>query len=67
MQAGPDGGGAIALGHPLAESGCRIVVTLLREMIRPRSEERPGLALYRRRPGRGDLPGAVSLEHRATA
>ncbi|MDX8465401.1 acetyl-CoA C-acetyltransferase [Mesorhizobium sp. VK23B] len=27
-------GGAIALGHPLAGSGCRIVVTLLHEMIR---------------------------------
>ncbi len=26
-------GGAIALGHPLAGSGCRIVVTLLHEMI----------------------------------
>lgn len=34
MQAGPDGGGAIALDHPLAGPGCRIVVTLLREMIR---------------------------------
>jgi acetyl-CoA C-acetyltransferase len=27
-------GGAIALGHPLAGSGCRIVVTLLYEMMR---------------------------------
>ncbi|RWD72013.1 acetyl-CoA C-acetyltransferase [Mesorhizobium sp.] len=27
-------GGAIALGHPLAGSGCRIVVTLLHEMVR---------------------------------
>jgi len=27
-------GGAIALGHPLAGSGCRIVVTLLYEMVR---------------------------------
>lgn len=27
-------GGAISLGHPLAGSGCRIVVTLLHEMIR---------------------------------
>ena len=27
-------GGAIALGHPLAGSGCRIVVTLIHEMIR---------------------------------
>src|SRR6185312_15898116 len=27
-------GGAIALGHPLAGSGCRIVVTLLHEMLK---------------------------------
>ncbi|TPI15551.1 acetyl-CoA C-acetyltransferase [Mesorhizobium sp. B4-1-1] len=35
-------GGAIALGHPLAGSGCRIVVTLLYEMIR--RDARKGLA-----------------------
>ncbi|MBZ9883717.1 acetyl-CoA C-acetyltransferase [Mesorhizobium sp. CA10] len=35
-------GGAIALGHPLAGSGCRIVVTLLHEMIR--RDARKGLA-----------------------
>lgn len=35
-------GGAIALGHPLAASGCRIVVTLLHEMRRRRA--RKGLA-----------------------
>jgi acetyl-CoA C-acetyltransferase len=35
-------GGAIALGHPLAGSGCRIVVTLLHEMLR--SNARRGLA-----------------------
>jgi acetyl-CoA C-acetyltransferase len=27
-------GGAIAIGHPIAASGCRILVTLLHEMIR---------------------------------
>ena len=35
-------GGAIALGHPLAGSGCRIVVTLLHEMVR--RDARKGLA-----------------------
>ncbi|CAN7550875.1 acetyl-CoA C-acetyltransferase [Mesorhizobium sp. LjNodule214] len=35
-------GGAIALGHPLAGSGCRIVVTLLHEMTR--RQARKGLA-----------------------
>ncbi|WP_404924927.1 acetyl-CoA C-acetyltransferase [Mesorhizobium sp. ORM16] len=35
-------GGAIALGHPLAGSGCRIVVTLLHEMIRRKASK--GLA-----------------------
>lgn len=35
-------GGAIALGHPLAGSGCRIVVTLLHEMARRNA--RKGLA-----------------------
>jgi acetyl-CoA C-acetyltransferase len=27
-------GGAIALGHPIGASGCRILVTLIHEMIR---------------------------------
>ncbi|MDD7637909.1 MAG: acetyl-CoA C-acyltransferase, partial [Clostridiales bacterium] len=27
-------GGAIALGHPVGASGCRILVTLLHEMVR---------------------------------
>ncbi|UCI10616.1 acetyl-CoA C-acetyltransferase [Mesorhizobium sp. B1-1-8] len=35
-------GGAIALGHPLAGSGCRIVVTLLYEMVR--RDAKKGLA-----------------------
>ena len=35
-------GGAIALGHPIGASGCRIVVTLLHEMKRRNSKK--GLA-----------------------
>jgi acetyl-CoA C-acetyltransferase len=35
-------GGAIALGHPIGASGCRILVTLIHEMIR--SDARRGLA-----------------------
>jgi acetyl-CoA C-acetyltransferase len=35
-------GGAIALGHPLGSSGCRIVVTLLHEMRRRKAKR--GLA-----------------------
>src|SRR5690606_8613597 len=35
-------GGAIALGHPLGASGCRVLVTLLHEMARP--DARRGLA-----------------------
>ena len=35
-------GGAIALGHPVGASGCRILVTLLHEM--QRSDKKRGLA-----------------------
>lgn len=35
-------GGAIALGHPIGASGCRILVTLLHEM--QRRDARKGLA-----------------------
>lgn len=35
-------GGAIAIGHPISSSGCRIVVTMLHELIR--RKERYGLA-----------------------
>ena len=35
-------GGAIALGHPIGASGCRVLVTLLHEMVREKSEK--GLA-----------------------
>jgi acetyl-CoA C-acetyltransferase len=36
-------GGAIALGHPIGSSGCRIIVTLVHEMLR-REDARFGLA-----------------------
>ena len=32
-------GGAIAIGHPIGASGCRILVTLLHEMQRREREE----------------------------
>jgi acetyl-CoA C-acetyltransferase len=35
-------GGAIALGHPIGASGCRILVTLLHEMLR--RDAKKGLA-----------------------
>ncbi|MEY4140048.1 MAG: hypothetical protein RLZZ371_2230, partial [Pseudomonadota bacterium] len=35
-------GGAIALGHPIGASGCRVLVTLLHEM--QRSNAKKGLA-----------------------
>ena len=35
-------GGAIAIGHPIGASGCRILVTLLHEMVR--RDARRGLA-----------------------
>ncbi|MFP9024825.1 acetyl-CoA C-acetyltransferase, partial [Pseudomonas aeruginosa] len=35
-------GGAIALGHPIGASGCRVLVTLLHEMIR--RDAKKGLA-----------------------
>ena len=35
-------GGAIALGHPIGSSGCRILVTLLHEMVR--RDAKKGLA-----------------------
>ena len=36
-------GGAIALGHPIGASGCRILVTLIHEMLK-RDEAKKGLA-----------------------
>jgi len=35
-------GGAVALGHPIGASGCRVLVTLLHEMIR--RDSKTGLA-----------------------
>lgn len=35
-------GGAIAIGHPIGASGCRILVTLLHEMVR--RDAKKGLA-----------------------
>ena len=46
-------GGAIAIGHPIGASGCRILVTLLHEMSRRDAKQGPGLAVHRRRHGRG--------------
>ena len=45
-------GGAIALGHPIGASGCRVLVTLLHEMAPARREEGPRVAVHRRRHGR---------------
>jgi acetyl-CoA acetyltransferase len=45
-------GGAIAIGHPIGASGCRILVTLLHEMQRA-TQEGHRLAVHRRRHGRG--------------
>ena len=44
-------GGAIALGHPVGASGCRILVTLLHEMQKTRRKDRSCNALHRRRHG----------------
>ena len=35
-------GGSVALGHPIGASGCRVLVTLLNEMIR--QDKKTGLA-----------------------
>jgi acetyl-CoA C-acetyltransferase len=35
-------GGSVALGHPIGASGCRVLVTLLHEMIR--QDKQTGLA-----------------------
>ena len=46
-------GGAIAIGHPIGASGCRILVTLIHEMIKRDAQEGHRLAVHRRRHGRG--------------
>lgn len=44
--------GAIARGHPVDASGCRVLVSLLHEMLR-RDVKRSGYPVCRRRPQRG--------------
>lgn len=44
-------GGAIAIGHPIGASGCRILITLIHEMIKRDSQVRSCNALHRRRYG----------------
>ena len=46
-------GGAIAIGHPIGASGCRVLVTLLHEMRRRGASKGLRLAVHRRRHGRG--------------
>jgi acetyl-CoA C-acetyltransferase len=41
-EAKPQGGGAIAIGHPIGASGARVLVTLLHEM--QKRDARKGLA-----------------------
>ena len=46
-------GGAIAIGHPIGASGCRILVTLLHEMARRDAKKGLASLVHRRRHGRG--------------
>ena len=55
-------GGAIALGHPIGASGCRVLVTLLHEMIK--RDAKKGLATLCIGGGQGV---ALALERRLTA
>ena len=55
-------GGAIAIGHPIGASGCRILVTLLHEMKRRNAEEGHRVAVHRRRHGRGALRRALTTD-----
>ncbi|MNO03371.1 Acetyl-CoA acetyltransferase [compost metagenome] len=50
-------GGAIALGHPIGASGCRVLVTLLHEMIK--RDAKKGLATLCIGGGQG---GALAIE-----
>ncbi len=56
-------GGAIAIGHPIGASGCRILVTLAARNAAPRRQEGPGRAVHRRRHGRVAGGGALKLTH----
>ena len=60
-------GGAIALGHPIGASGCRVLVTLLHGMARLSRRRRARHALHRRRAGNrdGGRTGAALTRHRA--
>ena len=46
-------GSGIALGHPIGDTGCRIVVSLIHEMEKKRTQTRPCLPVrrWRTRPG----------------
>ena len=57
-------GGAIAIGHPIGASGCRILVTLLHEMIKRDAQQGPRHPVHRRRHGRG--AGDRALKRRST-
>jgi len=45
-------GGAIAMGHPIGASGCRILVSLLHEIGASGCQKRLGNTVHRRRHGR---------------
>ena len=54
-------GGAIAIGHPIGASGCRILVTLLHEMIRRDAKQRSREPVHRRRHGCRAGGGEIGL------
>ena len=58
-------GGAIALGHPIGASGCRVLVTLLHEMAPAQREEGARLAVHRRRHGRCARRRALAIARAA--
>ena len=60
-------GGAIAIGHPIGASGCRILVTLLHEMQRRDAKKGIAVAVHRRRHGRGADGRALSQSHRRSS
>jgi acetyl-CoA acetyltransferase len=58
-------GGAIAIGHPIGASGCRILVTLLHEMQRRDAKKGLACAVHRRWHGRFPCTGALSSDDNA--
>ena len=52
-------GGAVALGHPIGASGARTLVTLINALKAAGRPNRGGLAVHRRRRGRGHGGGTV--------